>query len=98
MPEGFILARVAGGEAEILTLAVAPSARRKGFGRALVRSAAVHAATLCSTSLFLEVSDRNDAAQAVYRGLGFVTVGRRKAYYANEDADILRLPLPADFA
>ncbi|HEY2837344.1 MAG TPA: GNAT family N-acetyltransferase [Rhizomicrobium sp.] len=98
VPEGFILARVAGDEAEILTLAVAPPARRKGFGRALVRSAAVHAATLGATSLFLEVSVRNDAAQALYRGLGFVAVGRRKAYYADEDADILRLSLPPDFA
>ena len=33
--DGFVLARVAGGEAEILTLAVAPaSARRRGLGRA----------------------------------------------------------------
>ena len=98
MADGFILARVAGEEAEILTLAVAPAARRKGLGRALIRAAAGHAATLGATSLFLEVGVRNYAAQALYRGLGFVEVGRRKAYYANEDADILRLPLPTDFA
>ena len=98
VPDGFILARAAGGEAEILTLAVAPTARRKGFGAALVQSAAAHAATLGATSLFLEVGVHNDAAQALYRGLGFAAVGRRKAYYANEDADILRLPIPANFA
>jgi len=98
MAEGFILARIAGDEAEILTLAVVPAVRRKGFGRALVRSAAAHATTLGATSLFLEVGSRNDAAQALYRGLGFKSVGRRKAYYADEDADILRLPLPPDFA
>ena len=96
--QGFLLARVAGGEAEILTVAVAPAARRKGHGRALVRSAATHAAISGATSLFLEVGVRNDAAQALYRGAGFSDVGRRKAYYADEDADILRLPLPADFA
>jgi len=98
MVEAFILARVVGDEAEILTIAVAPKARRKGFGRALVRSAALHATTLGATSLFLEVGVRNDAAQALYRGSGFQSVGRRKAYYADEDADILRLPLPPDFA
>ncbi|HXS05885.1 MAG TPA: GNAT family N-acetyltransferase [Rhizomicrobium sp.] len=97
-PEGFILARAAGGEAEILTLAVAPADRRKGLGRALVRLAHAHAATLGAIGLFLEVGVRNDAAQALYRGLGFQAVGRRKAYYADEDADILRLPIPADFA
>ena len=96
--DGFILARVAGDEAEILTLAVTPAARRKGHGKALVRSAAIHAVSLGATSLFLEVGVRNDAAQALYRGLGFVGVGRRKAYYAGEDADILRLPIPAEFA
>ena len=96
--EGFILVRAAGGEAEILTLAVVPAHRRQGLARALVQLAAVHAAILGATSLFLEVGARNDAAQALYRGLGFQAVGRRKAYYVDEDADILRLPIPADFA
>src|SRR5208282_1885664 len=35
---GFVLARYAGGEMEILNLAVAQAARRKGTGRALVRA------------------------------------------------------------
>ena len=35
-PDGFILARAAGGEAEILTLAVTPAARRQGIARALI--------------------------------------------------------------
>src|SRR4029077_8199477 len=34
--DGFVMARVAGGEAEILTLAVAPHARGRGLGRALL--------------------------------------------------------------
>ena len=63
-----------------------------------MQAAAIHAAHLGASSLFLEVGDRNSAAQALYRGLGFQAVGRRKAYYADEDADILRLPIPADFA
>ena len=98
--DSFILARATGSEAEILTLAVAPRARRRGLGRALVRAAAAHAQSLGATSLFLEVGVRNDAAQALYRGLGFAAVGRRKAYYADEDADVLKaaLPLPHDFA
>ncbi|HEX8568501.1 MAG TPA: GNAT family N-acetyltransferase, partial [Caulobacteraceae bacterium] len=37
---GFVLVRVLQEEAEILTLAVAPEARRRGLGRALVRAAA----------------------------------------------------------
>ena len=95
-PDGFILARAAGGEAEILTLAVAPSARRRGLGRQLVRAAAHHAAQLGASILFLEVADDNIAAQTLYRSVGFLPVGRRKAYYGGRDADVLKaiLPLP----
>jgi ribosomal-protein-alanine N-acetyltransferase len=94
LPGGFILARVAGGEAEILTLAVIPSARRHGHGRELVRAAANHAAGLGASALFLEVADDNIAAQALYRGAGFAPVGRRKAYYGGRDADVLKAILP----
>ncbi len=40
---GFILARAVGGEAEVLTLAVAPWARRQGVAAALVEGAAARA-------------------------------------------------------
>ena len=101
-PEGFILARAAGDEAEILTLAVMPQMRRQGLGRSLIRAAAHHARNLGANSLFLEVAANNIAAQALYRSQGFAAVGRRKAYYGAQDADVLKvmLPLPnsEDFA
>jgi len=104
-PEGFVLARAAGGEAEILTLAVMPAARGKGEGRALLRAAAIHAAALGATSMFLEVGADNPAALALYASLGFERVGLRKGYYASpghggRDAWVLSapLPLPAKFA
>jgi len=103
-PSGFVLARAAGGEAEILTLAVKPSARGRGLGRGLVRAAARHAATLGAQSLFLEVGTDNVPALALYRGLGFQTVGTRKDYYAGPrhggDALVLKaaLPLARDMA
>ncbi|HWD26795.1 MAG TPA: GNAT family N-acetyltransferase [Rhizomicrobium sp.] len=98
---GFILARAAAGEAEILTLAVAPDARRHGVATSLVREAASHTQQQGAEALFLEVACGNDAARALYAGLGFVEAGRRKAYYTAgravpEDALVLRanLPLP----
>jgi ribosomal-protein-alanine N-acetyltransferase len=98
---GFILARLAAEEAEILTLAVARAKRRRGIGANLVRCAATHAAQRGVERLFLEVASANEAAQRLYRGLGFREVGRRKDYYALgagkfADALILRcnLPLP----
>jgi ribosomal-protein-alanine N-acetyltransferase len=100
--EGFILARAAGGEAEILTLAVTPLSRRQGIGRALVRKAAAHAQGLGAKALFLEVAKDNEAAQKLYSRLGFKLVGLRKAYFDGKDADVMKanLPLPdsGDFA
>jgi len=92
---GFVLARLASDEAEILTLAVAPAARRQGLGSALLMAAAERARVLGGRILFLEVGDANLAARALYARLGFRAVGARKAYYApHEDAHILRAELP----
>ena len=92
---GFILTRVAGDEAEILTIAVAPTARRKGEASTLLAEAMRDAEAQGARSMFLEVAAGNDAANALYRRFGFRTVGTRKAYYApNEDALILRAELP----
>jgi ribosomal-protein-alanine N-acetyltransferase len=96
---GFILARVAAGEAEILTLAVRPDQRRRGTGAALVCAAAEYALARGAVEIFLEVASGNLVAQGLYAELGFVTVGRRSGYYAigpdeREDALILRSKLP----
>ncbi len=93
---GFILARTAGGEAEILTLAVAQAARRQGVGLALVAAAARYAQQLGATTMFLEVGVSNDIARALYARCGFREVGTRKAYYSAEggNALILRADLP----
>lgn len=91
---GFILCRVAAGEAEILTLAVDPAARRQGLGRALVEAAAGIAAQAGAETLFLEVADDNAAALGLYTGAGFSGVGRRRGYYASgADAVVMRLAL-----
>jgi ribosomal-protein-alanine N-acetyltransferase len=99
---GFVLARAAGGEAEILTLAVAPAARGRGLGRELLRAAIIRAQALGAQTMFLEVGADNPHALALYAGLGFAKVGTRKGYYSatsgGTDALVLRLPLPVKFA
>jgi ribosomal-protein-alanine N-acetyltransferase len=82
--DGFILIRIAADEAEILTLAVRPQARRRGLGGALVEAGAEAAHAANATSLFLEVAADNRAAIALYARSGFQQVGRRKGYYARE--------------
>ena len=103
--DGFVLARIAGGEAEILTLAVAPHARGKGLGRALLQAAIARAEEQGAHAMFLEVGSDNPHALALYAGLGFTKVGMRKGYYSSVsggsgdgDALVLRLSLPAKFA
>jgi ribosomal-protein-alanine N-acetyltransferase len=77
--DGFILIREAAGEAEILTLAVAPAARRQGLGRMLVEAAIER---LGAAELFMEVAADNAAAIALYTQAGFVQAGARRGYYA----------------
>jgi [ribosomal protein S18]-alanine N-acetyltransferase len=80
---GFLVARqtfpAAGGspaEREILNVAVAKPYRRQGIATALLRNELQARAIY-----FLEVRASNGAAQALYRKLGFVEVGRRAEYY-----------------
>jgi ribosomal-protein-alanine N-acetyltransferase len=91
---GVIVARVAADEAEVLTLAVAPAARRGGIGAALLSEAMTMTAAMGARAVFLEVSVANIAAQRVYTRAGFVQAGLRRHYYSdNTDALVLRLDL-----
>jgi ribosomal-protein-alanine N-acetyltransferase len=88
---GFILIRVAADEADVLTLAVRPEARRRGIARRLVVAGAERATALGAQALFLEVSVQNRAARELYGSLEFAQVGRRARYYADgSDALVLR--------
>jgi len=86
-PLGFIVVRAVAGEAEILTLAVHPDARRQGLGRALVESAAATAQTLGADAFWLEVATDNAAATALYAAAGFQAAGRRPGYYGRKDGE-----------
>jgi ribosomal-protein-alanine N-acetyltransferase len=97
--DGFVIVQAAADEAEILTLAVRPAARRNGVATALVETAARRAALVGADRLFLEVAEDNLAARALYARLGFEPVGRRPLYYARAngpavDALLLARNLP----
>ncbi|MDH3472071.1 MAG: GNAT family N-acetyltransferase [Rhodospirillales bacterium] len=80
-PLGFVLARLAADECEILALAVTPGARGRGLARALLDAALRRAADGCARVVHLEVSEENHAARALYESRGFRKAGRRAAYY-----------------
>jgi [ribosomal protein S18]-alanine N-acetyltransferase len=84
--EGFALGRIAGPEAELLTLAVHPEARRSGHATALVVAFEAAAAARGATVALLEVAVTNAAARALYARLGYAPAGRRPGYYVRPGA------------
>jgi tRNA threonylcarbamoyl adenosine modification protein YeaZ len=99
-PVGFVLARHAADEAEILTICTRPAARRRGVARQLMSCLIGLLPQHGATSLFLEVDAGNQSALGLYRGLGFSEAGRRTGYYGNltdggSDALVMRRQLQA---
>ena len=84
-PGAFLLGRVVADEAELLTLAVAPEARRRGAGARLVRTFLAAAQDRSAVSAFLEVAADNEAARALYRQTGWRESGLRKGYYQSPE-------------
>jgi len=79
--QGFILSRLAGGEAEILSVAVASARRGRGLARALLNLHLRRLAGLGASAVFLEVDEDNEPARRLYQRAGFREVGRRTGYY-----------------
>lgn len=95
---GLVVVRTAADEAEILTIAVEPQARRQGLGAALIAAARTEARSRGARKLHLEVAEDNFAARKLYAGLGFETVGKRAGYYGRGSlgsvaAILMALPL-----
>ncbi|HEX7978046.1 MAG TPA: ribosomal protein S18-alanine N-acetyltransferase [Gemmatimonadaceae bacterium] len=94
-PLGYVVAMIAGPEAEIADLAVSPAARRRGIGRALIDRLLGDLATEGVLAVFLEVRESNHAARTLYESRAFQGIGRRRGYYRlpPEDALILKREL-----
>jgi ribosomal-protein-alanine N-acetyltransferase len=82
---GFIMSRLAAGEAEILSVAVAASYRGKGLARRLLNLHMGRLSGVGTRVIFLEVDEANAAARQLYRRAGFVEAGRREGYYVSAD-------------
>lgn len=96
-PAGFVLARLAAGEAEILTIAVSRSHRRHGLGWRLMDAVLRELHGQRAEALFLEVDETNAPAIGLYRKFGFHEVGKRPNYYQSAQgatgALVMRLDL-----
>lgn len=97
---GFVMGRAIAGEAEVLTLAVAPEARRQGIARRLMAEFCTRAIGFGAQTAFLEVAESNSAAISLYRTVGYVISGRRRGYFNTPqgqkiDAVVMTKPLLA---
>lgn len=85
---GFVLARRAPGEEELLLIGVRPEARGNGLGKILIETFANLAIQAGAERIFLEMR-ANNPAQRLYRRCGFEPIGRRNAYYRTLDGSSL---------
>jgi ribosomal-protein-alanine N-acetyltransferase len=92
---GFSVLRLIGDEGELLQIAVARRARRRGIASELLRETLAGAAERGVRRVFLEVRASNDGARALYAARGFNEVGRRRRYYDApvEDAVVMAIDI-----
>lgn len=80
-----------GHQADVQTVAVAPTAQGHGVGRLLLDDLLAEAGRRQATEVLLEVRAENEAALALYRRSGFERIGVRRGYYQPGGTDALVL-------
>lgn len=79
-------------DAQVMTVGVAASHRRRGIASRLVADLVERAGTARARDVFLEVRAGDTGAQELYRRAGFEPIGVRRRYYLpdGEDAVVMR--------
>jgi len=86
--EGYLLTLFAGGNLDIVSIAVLPERRRQGVAEALLEDLRCSPDVLSST---LEVRADNEPSRRFYEKLGYALVGTRRRYYdGKNDAAVMR--------
>jgi len=86
-PIGYVIYWELPGELDIHNVAVHPRYRRQGVARAMLGDIIESAVKRGFRRMTLEVRRSNDAAQTLYRSLGFEVCGLRKGYYSDNGED-----------
>ena len=86
---GFVIFWVVVDEIHVLNVAVDPVHRRRGIARILLAELLDRGRANGLSMATLEVRRSNEAALALYAGLGFRNVGVRKGYYVEEREDAI---------
>ena len=86
---GFAVWRNVADESEIITIGVAPDARRNGIASAMLTIIENNIKNQGVKKIFLEVASTNIAGQKLYENNGYKTVGIRPKYYDGVDAILM---------
>lgn len=90
---GFIVWRAVADEAELITIGVAPDARRTGIGAAMIGIMEGELKKSGVKSIFLEVAENNAPARKLYEQNGYAQIGVRPKYYDGIDAIMMKKDL-----
>ncbi|MBA3755883.1 MAG: ribosomal protein S18-alanine N-acetyltransferase [Nitrosomonas sp.] len=84
-------------EAHVLTIGIAPSWQKKGWGKKLLQHFIQLAKAEHAKSMFLDVRESNHGAAQLYKQMGFRHIATRKGYYpamcGREDALVMQFTL-----
>jgi ribosomal-protein-alanine N-acetyltransferase len=90
-PVAFAVYRCVCDEAEIISIAVTPTRRRRGIATSLWAHLSLVLRQKGAAAVYLEVDESNRKARALYQKLGFKQIGVRKGYYEADNTDALVL-------
>jgi ribosomal-protein-alanine N-acetyltransferase len=92
---GFFAGWTVEDELHVNNIAAHPQFRRMGIGRSLMNAGIEEGTRREVAFVLLEVRASNEAAQSLYRDMGFTYVGRRRDYYRfpTEDAFVMKLKI-----
>jgi ribosomal-protein-alanine N-acetyltransferase len=86
---GFLVASTATEEWELENIAVDPTQRKRGVGRALMAALIDYARLAGAVEVRQEIRQSNVSAQALAEQTGFLQEGKRTGYYASPSEDAL---------
>lgn len=81
--KGYAIFHLLGSDSELLSIATAACAQKKGIGAALLEEGLSHLDKGNGDRCFLEVREGNDVARKFYEKHGFFMYGNRKKYYTD---------------
>jgi [ribosomal protein S18]-alanine N-acetyltransferase len=90
---GYVLFWLLPDDVDVHNIAVHPDYRRRAIGRSLLEYVVAAAQQRSSAHVTLEVRKSNEAAQQLYKSLGFAITGERRGYYSDDGEDALTMAL-----